>query len=120
MFAFLDSLIGARRKELAHLLYGQDRTTKEAESELARRLSGSERRKFGLSEIDDTLDFLGPDAEEAFVRFFCERRGWRAPDRESPEEGLRREVREARKEIASTARTMAALADRLDRIEDAE
>lgn len=114
VLVFLTELIGGQFKAVALHLYGG--SVEQAETRLSRNLRGTEKRKLGPAEIDAILDFLGPDKEEAYMRFFCQRRGWKATERESPEDNLRREVQEARREVGLAARSMVALSDRFDEL----
>lgn len=114
--AKLAELIGTRKKSIAHALR-PDATIDTAEAALDHAISGSGRKRIGVDEIDIILDELGTDAEAAFMRWFCERRQWKQPERMTSREWALMELTRIRESDSQRATVEAERRDTLDRIE---
>lgn len=112
---FLENLIGARRLEVATRLYPK-LSAASAEKALERKLKGRGKHKIGVEQLDVILDVLGPEAEEAWFAFTNRRRGWRAPEREIPEEALRDSIESLVRRMAEREKDDAALREDVKRL----
>lgn len=115
---FLSDLIRPRFKEVAFRLY-PGLSPEQAVATLSRNLSGRDKRKLSLREIDAVLDVLGIEAEERWFAFYNRRRGWKAPEREMEPEAIHRQVGELRGTVTDMAKALSGVVDRLDRINEA-
>lgn len=114
----LTRIIGADPKGFACLIYGEE-NPKLAADNLGKILDPDGRRHFDAQWLDLVAKHFGHDAEEAIVRFVCERYGYQMPTRKPDAQRGEEELVAIKKGITQATAALTELAKAVERIEGA-
>lgn len=109
-------IIGADPKGFACLIYGEE-NPKLAADNLGKILDPDGRRHFDVQWLDLVAKQFGKDAEEAIVRFVCERYGYLMPARKPDAQRAEDELAGIKKGLTEAGAALRALTDAVSKLE---
>ena len=110
-------IIGADPKGFATLIYGE-KNPKLAADNLGKVLDPDNERHFDVEWLDLVAKHFGDDAEEAIVRFVCERYGYLMPARKPDEQRTQDELAGIKRGLAEATAALSGLVKAVEKLEE--